>query len=518
MQPYNPSHTLFLSKHCRTYNLSGIGTGRYGFNNTHLFATNWHTTFKKHTDLRLQLSWIFDKSTTHNYREQTYLDIDNGGKITEDRRSKNYTNEWKAELTYNYNGPHYFILNQLRGTLNYDHSHSTTSLNGRATHERVLPRKRKIHDQLDITLSGDRRTSQFIVSEFQHSYMPGQLRLYNGKDEQLNLKSTTWNSYYSYRYNISKRFSVSSSIDYALERKTEFVSYNDTIGTTQYKKDQITLDPSINYYHNRFNASIIYKLSWLSRTLTTDKDRRWISQSTARISLIKSAWTIFADYQHTFTPSGFEETDPLRVYTSYNYATSGTGKNNHTSGDNANIRINYQQPGYGWNGGLSYNYSLRKFSTLYESTLNGGVFIRESMNEENKSKSNNITVSAGHRFRRMHTDIGLTGNYRWHDYQILYDKAKSDSKGQNFSLLFHLNMRPSRMLNFEENSSFNLSRQVSTARTTLYRNFSHRLNIFLTPGSFVFAMKNECRHSADGSEKFSLFSDLSASYKTRKYE
>ena len=247
MQPYNPSHTLFLSKHCRTYNLSGIGTGRYGFNNTHLFATNWHTTFKKHTDLRLQLSWIFDKSTTHNYREQTYLDIDNGGKITEDRRSKNYTNEWKAELTYNYNGPHYFILNQLRGTLNYDHSHSTTSLNGRATHERVLPRKRKIHDQLDITLSGDRRTSQFIVSEFQHSYMPGQLRLYNGKDEQLNLKSTTWNSYYSYRYNISKRFSVSSSIDYALERKTEFVSYNDTIGTTQYKKDQITLDPSIHH-------------------------------------------------------------------------------------------------------------------------------------------------------------------------------------------------------------------------------------------------------------------------------
>ncbi len=499
-------------------NLSSIGTGRYGFNNTHLLATNWHTTFKKHTDLRLQLSWIFDKSTTHSYSEQTYIDIDNGGKISEDRSSKSYTNEWKAELTYNYNGPHFFLLNQLRGTLNYDHSHATTALNGRETYERMLPRRRKIYDQLNITLADSKKSSQTITSEFHHSYMPGQLRLYNGHDEQLNLKSTTWDSYYSYRYNFASRFSVSTSLEYDMERKTEFVSYNDTIGTTHYKKDMFTVDPTLNYFFHNFNASIIYKLSWLSRSLTTDKDRRWISQPTMRISWFNNPWTLLASYQHTFTPSGFEETDPLRVYTSYNYATSGTGKNNHSSGDNAGFRINYQQPGYGWNGSLSYNFTSSKYSTLYESALNGGVYIRESVNEKNSSQDNNVQTSIGHRFRRMRTDLGLTFNYGWRNYQILYDKVKSDSKGQNFSMMFHLDMRPLRIFNFEENSTFYLSRQTSTARTTLYRNFSHKLNLFLTPGNFVFTMKNECRHSADGSEKFSFFSDLSASFKTKRYE
>ncbi len=499
-------------------NLSGIGTGRYGFNNTHLLATNWHTTYKKHTDLRLQLSWIFDKSTTESHYEQTYLDIDNGGKITEDRNSKSYTNEWKAEMTYNYNGPNYFLLNLLKGTLNYDHSYSTTLLNGRETYERVLPRKRKIQDRLNITLAGTPKVSQSIFSEFQHSYLPGQMRLYNGTDEQLDLKSTRWETNYSYRYRLSDRFNIAATIEYDMERKTEFVSYNDTIGTTRYKKDMVTASPAIHYFFNNVNASIIYRLSWLSRSLTTDNDCRWISQPTASVSWIKDAWSLHANYQHTFTPSGFEDTDPLRVYTSYNYATSGTGKNNHSAGDNVFMKIDYQQPGYGWNGSLGYNYTTSKFSTLYESTLNGGVYIRESMNEENRSNSSNLQASVGHRFRRMHTDINITGDYGWRNYQILYNKTKRDSKSQNLSLMFRLNMRPARIFNLEENSTFFLSRQAVTTRSTLYRKFSHKLNLFLTPGSFIFAIKNECWHSTDGSEKFSLFSDFSASYKTKKYE
>ncbi len=499
-------------------NLSSIGSGRYGFNNTHLLATNWHTTFKRHTDLRFQLSWIFDKSITNSHQEQTYLDIDNGEIIIEDQRSKSYTNEWRAELTYSYNGPHYFLMNQLKGALNYDHSHSTTLFNGRETFERVLPRKRKIEDRLDVTLASTPKVSQSIFSEFQHSYLPGRMRLYNGSDELLNLKSTTWDCNYSYRYRISNKFNVAAFIEYDIERKTEFVSYNDTIGSTHYKKDMVTASPAIYYFFNNVNASIIYRLSWLSRSLTTDKDSRWISQPTARFSWGKGAWYIDGNYLHTFTPSGFEETDPLRVYTSYNYASSGTGKNNHTSGDNANIRISYQQPDYGWYGNISYNYTSSKFNTLYESTLNSGIYIRESVDEENRSKNNNFQAAVGHVFRRMHTDIGLTCDYGWRDYQIMYNKTKCDSKGQFLALMFHLKMRPFRLLNFEEKSSFNLSRQVSTSRTTLYRNFSHNLDIFLTPGSFVFSMKNECRHSTDGSEKFSLFSDLSAAYKTKKYE
>ena len=500
-------------------NLQDIGTGRYGFNDTHLLATNWHTKLKKHTDLRLQMSWIYDKSTAHNYNEESYLDIANGAKFTQERTATSYTNEWKAEMEFSYNGPHYYVMNQLRGTLNYDHSHSSTLLNGVEKYERVLPRKRRVFDRLNVTLAQEERTSQDIFSEFSYSYMPGRLRLYNNTDELLNLKSTTWNTRYNFRYNIARWLSASTSVTYDMERKSEFVAYNDTIGTTRYKKDMMEISPALNFHHNNLNVNLIYDLAWLSRSLTTDKDRRWISTPSINISWMHNlTWNFNARYQHTFSPSGFEETDPLRVYSSYNYATAGTGKNNHSSGDDVFVSLRYQQPGYGWNWSTSYNYRTSKYNTLYESTLNGGVYIRESINEENKSRNNNLQGTIGHSFRRMRTNITLRGMYGWRNSQILYNKVKRDCRNQNFTMAMDFSMRPCRIFNFEEHSSFSLSRQTSVVSPVLYRSFAHQLDAFLTPGNFVIALKNECRHSADGSEKFSFFSDASLSYKAREYE
>lgn len=48
--------------------------------------------------------------------------------------------------------------------------------------------------------------------------------------------------------------------------------------------------------------------------------------------------------------------------------------------------------------------------------------------------------------------------------------------------------------------------------------FFHTLNLFATPARWVFAIKNECHHSADRSEKFDLYSSAHAAYKTQKYE
>ena len=123
------------------FNLCGIGIGRSGFNNSHLFATNWFWKYKKNASWRLQLAGFYDKSTSHSYSENTYIDVGKGNLIVQERHANSYTSEYHGELNYTYNGNTTSISNNLSGKLNFNHSKSTTSLNGIPLQERVQPRE-----------------------------------------------------------------------------------------------------------------------------------------------------------------------------------------------------------------------------------------------------------------------------------------------------------------------------------------------------------------------------------------
>lgn len=77
-------------------NIGGIGTGRYGFNNSHMVATNWYFKTGKNSHTRFQMSGLWDKSTTHGYSERTYLDVGDEAKLVEERNSSSYTSHWKG--------------------------------------------------------------------------------------------------------------------------------------------------------------------------------------------------------------------------------------------------------------------------------------------------------------------------------------------------------------------------------------------------------------------------------------
>ena len=100
----------------------------------------------------------------------------------------------------------------------------------------------------------------------------------------------------------------------------------------------------------------------------------------------------------------------------------------------------------------------------------------------------------------------------------MYQDVKTKSDMESWAMGFNWKMRPWKVFNFEERSSFNISKQKSVGRETVYRHFFHSLDLYLQPGHWQLAVKNECRHSPDGSEKFSFFSDAALSYKTQKYE
>lgn len=121
----------------------------------------------------------------------------------------------------------------------------------------------------------------------------------------------------------------------------------------------------------------------MSRRLDSDKDHRYIFEPeiSFKFPVIRNAMSLGGKYSHKVSPSGFEM-NSLRIYTSYNMATAGTGKNTHSAADIALVELRMIQAR--WTGNVRYNYIHSKFKTLYESTLANGVYIREN------SKSNGI--------------------------------------------------------------------------------------------------------------------------------
>lgn len=506
------------------HNIGSIGRGRYGFNNSHLAATNWFIKTGKDANIRLQMSGLFDKSTSNGYSERTYLDVGNTTFMTEQRTANSYTSRWKAEMNYTYNGMKMYVDNRASGSLDFSHSNASTRLNDAEKYELVKPHKRNVSDELNINLAKGKDYRQALSSYFNYTFLPGHVRLYNGSDEQLDMKALSWKTEYEQTATLFKLLQFHLAVRYDMESKSEFVAYNDTMQSLHYKKDLIEIVPNLSFHlatseQGNMDFSLNMPFGWISRSILNDKDRRWYAEPNVFFKWeIDNCWSLNSNYNHTFSPSGFYEANPIRVYTSYNYATSGTGQNNYSSGDYTSASLSYQSPGYGWSTRFDYSYSANTYRTLYESVLNQGVYVRNNVSDENRSVTQSLGWRIGRNLRAMRTNISLDCDYKWNTYYILLNQVKTPTHMKGFNAYLNIRMRPWKIFNFEERSSFFLSKQNAGTSHNLYRSFQHTLDLYFQPGMWQLAMKNECRHSADGSEKFSLYSSVSLSYKTQKYE
>ena len=306
---------------------------------------------------------------------------------------------------------------------------------------------------------------------------------------------------------------------YDMARKNEIVSYNDTTASVKYQEDKVYLEPGLQFRKSDFSVRANLDMMWLSRRFDTDKDNRFVFEPNVSVEWsILSFWNWRTDYRHTFSPSGFYEVNPLRIYTSYNMASSGTGANNHSAGDEVSTGLRYQTPGFGWSGDIRYSYNTNYYNTLFESKLVDGVYIRNSIDEKSRSVRQQIEGGVGRLFRAMRTNLNFSCSYSWSSSDIMYQDEKTKSDMESWAMYLSWKMRPWKIFNFEERSTFGISKQKSAGRETVYRHFYHSLDLYLQPGLWQLSVKNECRHSPDGSEKFSFFSDAALSYKTQKYE
>ena len=504
------------------HNIGGVGTGRMGFNNTHMVATNLYKKINDDQSLRLQLSGLYDKSTSSDYSEHTYLDIGDNTTIVQKRESQSYKSGVKANLDYSVNAKKWFLSEALNGVMDFDHSNSLTTLNGRELRENVRPHKRAISNSLHLTSSPGSSFFFTASSNCSYTYAPGSLLLYNGTEETANINSWYMKNSVSTSDVIKGGLRYSVELTHTMDYKREFVQYNDTIDRANYNKNKVDLKASLSYSISALRMSVSNMLSWYNTSIGTDKDSRWIDNPSLNLYWDVDRFTnMSVSYGHSFNQSGFYTVNPVRLYTSYNMATSGTGQLDNNSGDNVRVSWNSTMPGNGFSYGANYSYSTSHVSSLYESRLDDGVYVREAVNRKSTANSHNISANLGYFFRWMHTRLKLFPSYNVSNFDLIRNGVTMRSGNRSLYVRFSAEMRPCKWFYFEESSTYSQSQQRSVTdgqKNPTYRIFHHSLNLFFQPGSWQLKITNDCSHSKDGSVNFNIYSDAQLSYKTKVYE
>ena len=502
-------------------NINPVGLGRLGFNNSHVMAVNAFRALDDTKDLRARFSGFWDKSTSADYSEYTYLDDVNNSRIIQKQRSASYKSEWRGNVDYMQNSNKFFLNDVLSGVLAFDHSHSSTILNGRTVRENVRPHKQGISNSFSLN-SSPGKNSLSLWSTMNYTRMPGTLLLYNGTNEELNIYSYTMNNEVRRQTFLGKGFSLYSLLKHGVEYKREFVNYNDTTQWARFRKNNVDICANLEYSDGKFNMSLSNKLSWIYASYDLDKDIRWQYSPAVNCRWRLMAYGNFAaNYSHSFSQSEFYKLNPLRIYTSYNTASSGTCTFENCPGDNVSVSYDYSLPGYGLSYEVRYLYNQNRFKHLYESRLYDGIYIRENVSQDSKSTNQSVSGRIQYLMRPLKTKLLMHVSYSFSDFDVMRNSLKMRSGNQSLNLTLFLNMRPCKWFYFEESSSYSQSKQRSVVEgqsNPTYRSFYHTLNLYFQPGKWQLKMTNECSHSKDGSVNFNIYSEAQLSYKTKVYE
>ncbi len=503
-------------------NIGGVGVGRMGFNNTHLGAANLYKRINDDRNVRLQVGGFYDKSTSSNYSECTYLDIDDNTTVVQKRESQSYKSGVKGSLEYKANTAKLYFSETLNGVMDFDHSQSLTTLNNKELHEYVKPHKRAVSNRFSL-MSSPQNTSYFGAnSECSYTYAPGTLMLYNGTDETANVNAWYMVNSLTASDAIVGKLRCNVELSHTMDYRRVFVQYNDTVDKAKYNKNKVDLSTSLSYDFSSLRLSFKNVLSWYDTSIGTDKDCRWVDNPSFSMFWDVDRFTkMSVSYGHNFNQSGFYTVNPVRLYTSYNMASSGTGQLDNNSGDNVSVSWNATSPGNGLSYGIHYSYGRSHLSSLYESRLDNGVYVREAVNRKSTTDNYSISGSVGYFFRWMRTKLNLYPSYRITNFDVIRDGVTMHSGNSSLNLRLAVDMRPYKWLYFEESSSFSQNRQKSVVqgqKGRVYRHFNHTLNIYFQPGNWQLMIKNDCCHSKDGSVNFNIYSDAQLSYKTKAYE
>lgn len=496
----------------------GINFKRANFNDSHIAATNLFIKTGTESGLRLQFSGLYDKSKGENHVITQYKDI-SGTKLQEEiSTSQTYRRQWGGNVEYNSNTSKFLINNKLYGELNYNESTALTMLNGRQTNQHAKPRQHNVGNRfraLRITGNG----KLFMQSDFNYSYLPGTLLLYNGTEERLDINSILFNLSARYSHSFNK---INISLDSGIETdvKKENVAYSDTTGCAKYKSFITYIEPGIYYNSDKLHFSLSAMLQFTRQSIGSTKECFFSALPNFNLTWSPNKrFNTDISYTYNVSPASFYSINPLRVYISYNMPITGNGIFDRNSSHTASISLGYSHLHTGIISKLNYSFTLLNTGYMYAASLNDGVYNREMTAIDNSTRNNGIKYSIEKSFRRKGNKISLDCGFEWSNYNMLTDGVKTQNKfhsysaGMSWSTLF-LKFVSLKGSSYYIGSMYKSS--MSKKETTHY--FNHNISLILTSGQWVARLDGQCSHGNDDNTSFCIFSDASLSYRTKKYE
>lgn len=496
-----------------------INEERYKFNDSRVFATNWLFKTKAGNDLRLQASGFFDRDHQQQQSVTTLMDVNDGNAvITEDAQALVNRSELKLETEYKVNKDAYYLDNKLKGYLDFNYSHATTTLNGKEVLQNVEPRKRYITDRFEMIRTLQNKQSLSLTSQLSYNYSPGTLLLHDGGSESLGLHSLRWNTSAYFRHQLAGYY-LTYRMGADISDQHLALSNNSVDTTNVYRQYTLYFMPSMTYSNTSLHASLAVKLS--ARYRQYDSRHAWnfiaepsLSMNYALTSFLKTSLS----YAYVWTPYTIDYLSASPIYLNYITLMQGRGVLDENRIHVINNSWTYTNAIHGFTANVGINYNGMNHVPLYCGSYTDGYYKRIQSDETGNSNvwkfNGRITKALGWGL----CSIALTANYRISDYQMIYDQAVEDCHLNSVSAGIEVAFHPIDFFSIEEQSHFNHYKQRLPYSSSTLAYFDHSLSLFFMPGKWQLQWLNELYHSNDKSVNTNFYSDLTLSYREKSYE
>lgn len=342
-----------------------LDRSRYIFNQSHLVATNHLVRTKHKTDIRAQVSYLYDKSDLRNSMETLYMLYGDEKLVSEQSSLTEKMNEVNVTLNVEANKDSYYINSRTEAVLEFCQSNGSTLLNGVNTSIWAKPDRRYFVEDFDFVRPLKNGKIFSISSINTYNYLPQQLLIYSG-----NTESVTMNSFGSHTFTYFQHKAGRIYVKYQAGLKIHDQSMSLLPDVNHYPKSnssftlyQPYLEPSVSYKNYAVDVKAGIRLSYANagfdgRNGMREHKQLFMPEPSLNVDYkINGYCSVSGSYNYYYRLSDLRDLNRNLIFTSYRTATVSDLDFYKNTSHLARVNLKYSHPVKGtfFSAGASYS-------------------------------------------------------------------------------------------------------------------------------------------------------------------
>ncbi|MFC2494041.1 MAG: hypothetical protein ACFNTC_07200, partial [Prevotella sp.] len=360
-----------------------------------------------------------------------------------------------------------------------------------------------------------------IKSRLLYNELPSSLLLVNGSTERISQQKIEWDATTGFRHKLLGMY-ITYNIGAAYKHQKMRLDNFYTSCNATYTQAQVYVLPSLSYITPslRLNVGVSGELLY----------RRYGSESKPTFHLepfvfanyrLTSRWSVNMLFSHALSPNAFSSYIEAPVFTNYYSLIQGKARLNNTTTNMLSNTWKYNDVIRGLFGNLSLSYSRTSNLPLYESVFEDGFYKSRATDHTSNNSTTSISGGIGKSIGWGKASIELNASASDNNYQLLIAKEVVDFTRRDLSTGIAIAYHPWNVFSIEHKSSYNTSERKGKSYAPFNNRqtfLHHRLKLYLLPGKWQIEVSNELFQSQDKSISNSFFTDLSLSYRPKRWE